>query len=441
MRVVELGAGIGRFTGELAQNARSVFALDFMENLIEQNKMNNDHCGNIEFKCGDVTELRLPTDSADVVFSNWLLMYLDDDEVANLAASMLGWVCEGGCVFFRESCFRQSGDKSRKNNPTHYRNPREYFRIFDGAREVQKDGKVAHFELTLCKSIDTYVRVKQNQNQVCWKWRKVISGAAVANKRRHFLDGHQYTLAGISRYARMFGNGFISPGGLASTKEFTAMLNLKPDDAVLDIGCGLGGAAVFMARTFKCYVYGIDLSVNMVLTALESAAAHGNGDLVSFEISDATKRSFAPETFDAVHSRDTLVHIPEKEVLFSKLYEVLKPGGKLLITDYCRKEGAISTGFEDYIKAKDYDLRRIEEYAELLTHAGFANVVAKDMTEQFKGYLKQELALAEANQKSFIEDLSREDYEITTKSWKEKLSRAEAGEQRWGLFTAVKKEV
>jgi hypothetical protein len=37
----------------------------------------------------------------------------------------------------------------------------------------QPDGRVAHFELVLCKSVDTYVRVKQNQNQVVWKWKKV----------------------------------------------------------------------------------------------------------------------------------------------------------------------------------------------------------------------------------------------------------------------------
>ena len=40
-------------------------------------------------------------------------------------------------------------------------------------RRLQPDGRVAHFELVLCKSVDTYVRVKQNQNQVVWKWRKV----------------------------------------------------------------------------------------------------------------------------------------------------------------------------------------------------------------------------------------------------------------------------
>lgn len=124
-------------------------------------------------RCGDATELDLPAGCADLVFSNWLLMYLADDEVAKLAHNMLTWVKVGGTVFFRESCFRQSGDKARGSNPTHYRNPREYFKIFDECEVVQPDGRVAVFDLVCCKSVDTYVRVKQNQNQVCWKWRKV----------------------------------------------------------------------------------------------------------------------------------------------------------------------------------------------------------------------------------------------------------------------------
>ena len=48
--------------------------------------------GNVEFRAGDATELDLPRASADVVFSNWLLMYLSDAEVAKLAADALSWV-------------------------------------------------------------------------------------------------------------------------------------------------------------------------------------------------------------------------------------------------------------------------------------------------------------------------------------------------------------
>ncbi len=78
-RVVELGAGIGRFTAEIAPEATSVIALDFMQNLIDQNKASNSHLGNIDFRCGDATQLSLPVASADIVFSNWLLMYLSDE--------------------------------------------------------------------------------------------------------------------------------------------------------------------------------------------------------------------------------------------------------------------------------------------------------------------------------------------------------------------------
>ena len=45
------------------------------------------------------------------------------------------------------------------------RNPREYFAIFDAAMCVEADGSRACFELVSCKCVDTYVRVKHNQNQ------------------------------------------------------------------------------------------------------------------------------------------------------------------------------------------------------------------------------------------------------------------------------------
>jgi hypothetical protein len=38
--------------------------------------------------------------------------------------------------------------------------------------------------------------------------------------------------------------------------------------------------------------------------------------------------------------------------------EMLRPGGRLLISDYCRKAGAVSKGFEKYIKKRGYDLHR-----------------------------------------------------------------------------------
>lgn len=42
---------------------------------------------------------------------------------------MVKWLKVGGYIFFRESCFHQSGDHKRKNNPTHYRVPRFYTKV------------------------------------------------------------------------------------------------------------------------------------------------------------------------------------------------------------------------------------------------------------------------------------------------------------------------
>ncbi|AAF79704.1 T1N15.22 [Arabidopsis thaliana] len=129
--VLELGAGIGRFTGELAQKAGEVIALDFIESAIQKNESVNGHYKNIKFMCADVTspDLKIKDGSIDLIFSNWLLMYLSDKEVELMAERMIGWVKPGGYIFFRESCFHQSGDSKRKSNPTHYREPRFYTKV------------------------------------------------------------------------------------------------------------------------------------------------------------------------------------------------------------------------------------------------------------------------------------------------------------------------
>ena len=47
---------------------------------------------NVKWRAADATELELPAASFDVVFSNWLLMYLSDAEVSKLASDALRWV-------------------------------------------------------------------------------------------------------------------------------------------------------------------------------------------------------------------------------------------------------------------------------------------------------------------------------------------------------------
>ncbi|KAF6136865.1 hypothetical protein GIB67_043254 [Kingdonia uniflora] len=398
--ILELGAGIGRFTGDLAKEAGEVLALDFIENVIQKNESINGHFKNVKFMCADVTspDLKIGSASIDLIFSNWLLMYLSDTEVENLAARMMRWLKVGGFIFFRESCFHQSGDSKRRNNPTHYREPRFYTKI-------------------------------------CWVFQKISSHDDKGLQR--FLDNVQYKCAGILRYERVFGHGFVSTGGLETTKEFVAKLELKPGQKVLDVGCGIGGGDFYMSDNFNVEVVGIDLSVNMVSFALERAI--GRQCAVEFEVADCTTKTYPDHAFDVIYSRDTILHIHDKPALFKNFFKWLKPGGKVLISDYCKCSESPSAEFKEYIKQRGYDLHDLEAYGQMLKDAGFKEVIAEDRTDQFLSVLQRELDLVEKEKEDFISDFSEEDYNDIVDGWKAKLIRSSSGEQRWGLFIAKKK--
>mmetsp|Transcript_16946 Transcript_16946/g.42532 ORF Transcript_16946/g.42532 Transcript_16946/m.42532 type:complete len:492 (-) Transcript_16946:154-1629(-) len=434
-RVLELGAGIGRFTADLARTAKTVHAVDFIQRFTDANKVANAEHKNVSVECADATKAEYAENAFDVVFSNWLLMYLTDEEIKTLASNILLWLGEKGTFFFRESCFQQSGDRKRKKNPTQYRKPQDYFALFDGAEATMADGRIACFKLEFCKSLDSYVELKHNQNQLCWKLTKVVSDVKTEAAFRNFLDTSQYSRNGILRYERIFGEGFVSTGGLDTTQEFISQLDLKPGQRVLDIGCGIGGGDFLMADKYGCKVHGMDLSVNMISIALERASGRKNA-LVTFEIADCTTRDYGEESFDVVYSRDTILHVQDKPALFKLFLKFLKPGGKLMISDYCRSEAEPTEAFKAYIKQRGYDLHSPSQYGKMIEAAGFTDVVAKDATDMFEASLRKELALVERIKDEYIKEFSQKDYNDIVDGWKAKLGRLD--QQRWGFFTATK---
>lgn len=243
------------------------------------------------------------------------------------------------------------------------------------------------------------------------------------------LDSGQYSRKEIEKYEAIYGRNFVSPGGLATTQEFCAMLDLQAGVRVLDVGCGLGGAAFYMAEHFAAQVDGLDLSLNMLAFAQERSASLGLSERVHLIHGDILQ--FQPaEPYERIYSRDVFLHIHDKTHLFATLYRCLQSGGKLLFTDYCCGEGEKSEEFADYIQQRQYALCSVAEYGSLLQQAGFINVKAEDRTAQFIDILQQEAArLPDSSLDSASKDALQQ-------SWQSKIARAQLGEQRWGLFQA-----
>jgi len=257
---------------------------------------------------------------------------------------------------------------------------------------------------------------------------------------QQWLDQNQYTRKGILRYEAIFGRTYVSVGGETTTSEFVTQLGLQPGMKVLDIGCGTGGSAFYMARKFQADVHGIDLSSNMVGIAedyratMEPEVKHR----VQFYVEDATTMAYPENFYDVVYSRDTILHIEGKEDLFSKFLKTLKPGGKLMISDYCRGDQKHSQRFIDYVAQRGYKLHTVKEYGGILEKVGFKNVVAADKTGLMGKIMNMELDKFNKIKDTFITEFSEQDFHYISEGWKDKLVRCNDGDQAWGLFTACK---
>ncbi|GFO25066.1 phosphoethanolamine N-methyltransferase-like, partial [Plakobranchus ocellatus] len=431
-----------RFTSKLAKSAKKVIAVDFMESFLDKNRKENQHFDNIEFIASDVTKLVQPEESVDLIFSNWLLMYLEDSEVQELFKKQLSWLTPEGHLFIRESCRHQSGDKKRGENPTRYRDPEIYEAFYSLVQLPRDSDSIYGYDLVVSKSVDTYVKLKNNVNQVLWliqKVKKDKSSNQGYKSFQEFLDSQQYSARSILLSERIFGYTFVSAGGLETTQEFVKLLNLKPGQEVLDVGGGIGGGAFYMSKNFGVKVVSVDLSSNMAHIAMNRAKEVGVlPNQVVFEIADATKREYPDESFDVVYSRDTILHIKDKLALFRKFLNYLRPGGKVLISDYCCSAEEHSEKFKGYVKQRGYYLLSPAAYGKVLEQAGFVNIRAEDRSKQFAQILSSEIARSEKGKDQFIADFDEAQYNYIVNGWKEKLERLELGDQRWGLFYAEK---
>lgn len=437
--VLELGAGKGRFTGRLAAKAKSVECVDFVQEFLLANQEQHNGLANVTYTCADVSLLDKSTNKFDLVFSNGLFMYLEEAVVRELFERILISLRPGGHFFFCECCF--SAPDGSKGSPAHYRLPDIYNSLFQSVATSTEDNEAFYsFEIICSKSIQTFIKLQSNCNHICWLLTKV----RVAKSESHgyktfqeFLDKKQYSRTGILRYERIFGDNFVSTGGIETTEEFVKLLKLKPKEHVLDVGSGIGGGDFYMAKEYDVSVTGIDLSSNMVSIALERA--NKIQDIrVQFEVCDATKRCYPPQSFDVVYSRDTILHIVDKRHLFATFCKWLKPGGRLLISDYCCCEGAWSDDFTKYVKQRGYALLSVKDYGKLLQEVGFVNVKAEDRTDQFVKMLEKELKHIENIREGFVKEFSESDHGYLVDGWKDKVERCASGSQKWGLFYAEK---
>ena len=119
----------------------------------------------------------------------------------------------------------------------------------------------------------------------------------------------------------------------AKLAHIAAKLALRPGMRVLDIGCGWGGMAIFLARHAQVEVLGITLSEEQLALARERATAAGVADRVRFELIDYRELAKSGSKFDRIVSVGMFEHVgrPQFEVFFRACATMLQPAGTMLL--------------------------------------------------------------------------------------------------------------
>ena len=110
---------------------------------------------------------------------------------------------------------------------------------------------------------------------------------------------------------------------------------LPPGSRVLDVGCGIGGSARILSRDYGLDVLGISISPAQINRATQLTP-----DTLScrFAVMDALNLQLEDQTFDAVWSVEAGPHMTDKQRFADELLRVLKPGGRLAVADWNRRD-------------------------------------------------------------------------------------------------------
>jgi len=126
------------------------------------------------------------------------------------------------------------------------------------------------------------------------------------------------------------------------TTRLARMAGIVPGSRVLDIGCGMGGSAIHLARELDCDVTGVTISRFQREWARLAARWHGQAARTTFRRDDADRVPFDAAAFDVVWSIECTEHLFDKPGFFRRAASWLRPGGSLAICAWLAGEDAAS---------------------------------------------------------------------------------------------------
>jgi SAM-dependent methyltransferase len=189
----------------------------------------------------------------------------------------------------------------------------------------------------------------------------------------------------VSFLELIYGDGFIAPGGPEEVNNLIKGVDLV-GKLVLDIGCGVGGIDVMLARDHGCDIIAVDVEAPLVERARQRAAAAGLAERIDFRVVEPGPIPLKDEAVDIVFSKDVWIHIADKPALLADVFRVLRPGGLLVAADWCRGPEPFSADMDYFFELEGltYSMATLDSYGVNLGDCGFTGIELTDISSRFR---------------------------------------------------------
>jgi cyclopropane fatty-acyl-phospholipid synthase-like methyltransferase len=157
---------------------------------------------------------------------------------------------------------------------------------------------------------------------------------------------------------------------VSELNRFSAELRVAEGDRLADLGCGRGGAGLWVAGKTGAQLIGIDISETALQAARSRASAMGVEHLAEFREGSFERTGLGSAFLDGVMSVDALLFAPDKAAALTELRRILRPNGRLVFTSW------------DYGRQPEKRPPQVDDHRPHLRAAGF-DVLAYDETEDW----------------------------------------------------------
>jgi MPBQ/MSBQ methyltransferase len=127
--------------------------------------------------------------------------------------------------------------------------------------------------------------------------------------------------------------------GRIATNEMAALVSIKKSDHILDVGCGLGGTARYLAEAYGCRVTGLDYTEQYIEVGRKLTGLVGMSDCVQLRHGNALDLPFEAGSFDITWTEHVQMNIADKNKFYKQISAALKSGGSFLFHDVFRGPG------------------------------------------------------------------------------------------------------